>query len=179
MAGRPWEQFLTEQDKQHLSGRARRGVGFGQRPALLLIDLYRGVFGDKREPLLEAVSHWPGSCGPVAWDSLAYTQTLLAAAREAGLPVIYSTGLAEAQSGVKGFSEAKLRNGAPAVVEDPVMEEHNRRKYDLIDEVAPLPGEAVVRKASPSVFWGTPLAAHLNQLGIDPSSSPGKALAAA
>jgi nicotinamidase-related amidase len=167
MANRVWDQFLTEQDKTHLSGRARRPVGFGQRPALLMIDLYRGVFGDKREPLLEAIARWPGSCGPVAWDALAHAQTLLAAAREAGIPVIHSTGLAEAESGVKGFSDAKLRNGRPAPLLDPAVEESSRRKYELMDEVAPLPAEAVLRKASPSVFWGTPLVAHLNHLGID------------
>jgi nicotinamidase-related amidase len=42
-----------------------------------------------------------------------------------------------------------------------------QRRYDIIDEVAPLPGEAVLRKSSPSAFWGTPLAGHLNYLGVD------------
>jgi nicotinamidase-related amidase len=28
-------------------------------------------------------------------------------------------------------------------------------------------GEAVLRKSSPSAFWGTPLAGHLNYLGVD------------
>ena len=41
------------------------------------------------------------------------------------------------------------------------------RKYDIIEQVEPLPGEAVLRKSSPSAFWGTPLAGHLNQLGTD------------
>jgi maleamate amidohydrolase len=30
-------------------------------PALLLIDLYRAVFGDRPQPLLEAIKEWPGS----------------------------------------------------------------------------------------------------------------------
>jgi len=42
-----------------------------------------------------------------------------------------------------------------------------QRRYDIVDEVAPLPGEAVLRKSSPSAFWGTPLAGHLNYLGVD------------
>jgi hypothetical protein len=41
MAERVWEKFLTEQDKATLVGKADRRVGFGERPALLLIDLYR------------------------------------------------------------------------------------------------------------------------------------------
>ena len=43
---RTWEKFLTEQDKAHLSRSSKKTVGFGNRPALLLIDLYRAVFGD-------------------------------------------------------------------------------------------------------------------------------------
>ena len=45
--------------------------------------------------------------------------------------------------------------------------ERRHRQYEIIDEVAPLPGEAVLRKTSPSAFWGTPLIGHLNYLGID------------
>jgi hypothetical protein len=40
MAERVWEKFLTEQDKATLQGKADRRIGFGERPALLLIDLY-------------------------------------------------------------------------------------------------------------------------------------------
>ena len=40
-----------------------RRIGFGKRPALLLIDLYRWVFGDRPGPLLEAIKTWPGSRG--------------------------------------------------------------------------------------------------------------------
>jgi len=47
------------------------------------------------------------------------------------------------------------------------MLDRERRKFDIIDEVEPLPGEAVLKKLSPSAFWGTPLVAHLNQLAID------------
>jgi len=42
-----------------------------------------------------------------------------------------------------------------------------RRRDDIIDEVAPIPGEMVIRKASPSAFWGTPLVGHLIDHGID------------
>jgi len=45
--------------------------------------------------------------------------------------------------------------------------ERRSRKYDIIEQVEPLPGEAVLRKLSPSAFWGTPLVGHLNQLSID------------
>ena len=63
MPERIWDKFLTEQDKASLEGRQERRIGWGEHPALLFIDLYRAVFGDKPEPLLEAIKRWPSSCG--------------------------------------------------------------------------------------------------------------------
>src|SRR5204862_7572805 len=67
---RVWDRFLTEQDRAHVAMSSRREKGFGQRPALLIIDMYRWVFGDKPEPLLDAVKTWPGSCGLAGWEAL-------------------------------------------------------------------------------------------------------------
>jgi maleamate amidohydrolase len=41
------------------------------------------------------------------------------------------------------------------------------RMSDIIDEVAPLPGELVIAKAGPSVFSGTPLLGQLTARRID------------
>ena len=76
-AQRVWEPFLTDQDRAHLASAPDRRVGFGERPALLLIDLYRWVFGDAPRPLLEAVKTWPGSCGLAAWEAVPHLQRLL------------------------------------------------------------------------------------------------------
>lgn len=163
MAGRIWERYMTEQDRAHNNMQEPRRVGFGDKPALLLIDLYRWVFGDKPEPLLEAVKTWPGSCGMAGWDALPHIQRLLRLARDAGIPVIHTTGLDGA--GVESWAALGQRRGP----RDPrrATDERSRRKFDIIDEVKPLPGEAVLRKASPSAFWGTPLVGHLNFLGVD------------
>jgi hypothetical protein len=76
MGERVWDRFLTEQDKAQVVQAGDRRVGYGSKPALLLVDLYRWVFGDKPEPLLEAMKTWPGSCGPTAWKALPYIQHL-------------------------------------------------------------------------------------------------------
>ena len=163
MPERIWDKFLTAQDKAHLALSSRRRVGFGDRPALLLIDLYRWVFGDEPRPLLEAVADWPGSCGLAAWDALLHIQTLLGAAREAGIPIVHVTGLDHA--GIAGW--AAPRGGVYAGDSSPEMAARRERQYDIIDEAAPIDGEAVLRKSSPSAFWGTPLVGHLNYLGVD------------
>jgi maleamate amidohydrolase len=163
MPERVWDRFLTEQDHAHLAMSTHRRIGFGKRPALLLIDLYRWVFGDQPEPLLEAIKSWPGSCGPAAWQAIPSIQTLLKAARDAKIPIIHMTGLD--QSGMEGWSAR--REPSQRAELSPEALDRRKRRYDIVDEVGPLPGEAVLRKSSPSAFWGTPLAGHLNYLGVD------------
>ena len=152
MSERVWDRFLTEQDKAHVAMKASSPIGFGKKPALLLIDLYRWVFGDKPEPVLEAIKEWPGSCGMAGWDAIPHIQTLLQAAREAGIPIIHISGLPGA-----GVDEWSFRRDTSSTNLSAEALERRRNKFDIIDEVQPLPGEAVLRKLSPSAFWGTPL----------------------
>ena len=167
MTERVWDQYLTEQDKQHLAASGHTTKGFGQRPALLMIDLYRWVFGDKPLPLLEAIKEWPGSCGLAAWESLPHIQSLLATARAVGMPVVHVTGLADSESGILGWANARNRAGKTGYLGSDAKRARTSGMYDIVDEVAPIEGEAFMRKASPSPFYGTPLLAHLSLLGVD------------
>lgn len=167
MAERVWDRFLTAQDQAHLALSRDRRVGFGQRPALLLIDLYRWVFGDAPQPLLDGLADWPGYCGMAGWNALPHIQALIRGAREAGIPVVHVTGLHPDQAGVVGWNEAAHGGESRSASSDPLVRDRVARMYDIVDEVAPIPGEAVLRKSAPSAFSGTPLAAHLNYLGVD------------
>jgi nicotinamidase-related amidase len=164
---RVWDQFLAAEDAATLKERPHQVWGFGQRPALVLIDLYRWVFGDSRpESVLAAMKDWPGTCGPQAWDALPHLQRVLAAAREAEIPIVHVTGLHPADSGVAAWAtrgNKETSNGAG----DPVMADKVRRRFDIVDEVKPLPGEAVLRKAAPSGFFGTLLMSHLHAFDVD------------
>jgi len=163
MVERVWERFLTEQDKATLVGKAERRIGFGERPALLLIDLYRWVFGDKPEAVTEAIKTWPGSCGLAGWNALPYIQRLLAKAREVGIPIIHVTGM----DGVAVEPWAFRRDTKKRATMTAEELDRFRRRYDIVDQVKPIPGETVFKKVSPSAFWGTPLIGHLNFLGVD------------
>ncbi|HEX9442816.1 MAG TPA: isochorismatase family protein [Candidatus Binatia bacterium] len=163
MAERVWDRFLTEQDKATLGIKQPRAIGFGERPALLLIDLYRWVFGDKPEPVVEAMKTWPGSCGLAGWNALPHIQKLLAKARQVGIPVIHITGL----DGVNVEPWAVRRDGTKRANMSQEQLERMRRRFDIVDEVTPIPGETVLKKTSPSAFWGTPLIGHLNFMGVD------------
>jgi nicotinamidase-related amidase len=163
MTKRVWDDFLTAQDKASLSERPHVNYGFGERPALILIDLYRWVFGDRPQPLLEAIKEWPGSCGMAGWDALPHIVRLLEAARKAEIPVIHITGLDGA--GIQGWSEQgrTTANGKRGTSSPDKL----ARRFDIVDEVAPRPGEVYLRKTSPSAFWGTPLMAALNAARVD------------
>jgi nicotinamidase-related amidase len=165
MAERVWDKFLTERDRAHLAKSRRQPVGFGERPALLLVDLYRWVFGDSPEEITQAVNRWPGSCGPDGWAAVPYIQQLLASARAAEIPIVHMTGLGGC--GVPGWSDRKLRRFTEKQSQDADEADRLRRQYDIIDEVAPLPGEAVLHKSSPSSFFGTPLVPFLNLHAVD------------
>ncbi len=162
MSERVWDRYVTEQDRASLAAVRDRRVGFGERPGLLMVDLYRWVFGDRPQALLEALPTWPGSCGLAGWEALPSIQRLLQAARTAGIPVFHVTGLDEA--GMPGWNEAIHSAGGRGGSQ---RAEHLKRRYQIVDEVAPIEGEVVLRKTAPSAFWGTPLMAEVHRRGVD------------
>jgi maleamate amidohydrolase len=133
----------------------RREVGVGPSPALIAIDLYELVYQGGAKPVPQVMKTHPNSCGEYAWAAIAPTQRLFAAARVAGLPVFYSTGDTRSQSQPKNL-RATRRQGVRI---DPAM-------YAIRPEFAPHPEDVVITKVRASAFYGTPLAAHLTQLGV-------------
>ncbi|MPZ72567.1 MAG: isochorismatase family protein [Nitriliruptorales bacterium] len=149
-----WTDVLGA-DERVLDARGPRERRLGRRPALLLIDLYRKVFGDRPEPLADAIQRWPASCGPAAWAALGPLRDLLAAARAAQVPVIHTTGESRPEATLGGATRRRVGDvGRPA-------------DYDIVDAVAPVPGESVIYKGRASAFFGTPLASWLRRLGVD------------
>src|SRR5439155_6534448 len=161
MNSRPWDRFLTDEDKEHLAASQHHPIGFGEKPALLLIDIYRGVFGDQPEPLLESIKTWPGSMGLLGWEALKQVQQVLEVAREVGIPVIHATGNNE----VPHWSDRRERMRTDGG--DSAAADRHRRRFEIMPEVAPISGEVVIRKSSPSAFFGTALPMHLNYIDVD------------
>ena len=160
MTERVWDRYLSAQDRERAAASPAMRKGGGTRPVLLLVDLYRWVFGDEPKPLLEAIEEWPGSCGLNGWQALPHIQRLLGEARALGIPVVHMTGM----EGMPGWRDSNPRGGRS---DDPAMIERRRRRYQIVDEVAPRRGEVVLEKSAPSAFWGTPLVGHLVSLGAD------------
>lgn len=124
-----------------------RRVGFGSRPALILIDFCMGYF-DKSCDLYAGVD-----------DALASALRVRAAARAAGVPVILTNVVYHpmALNGGRFFEKAApLQNfleGSPMGAWGPGLE--------------PFADELVVSKQYPSAFFGTSLASTLTAMGVD------------
>lgn len=123
-------------------------IGYGERPALVVIDLIQG-FTNPDLPLGADLS-----------TQLAETRRLLGSARVAGIPVYYTTVSYEEQdlrdAGIWAKKMAgimTLREGMPEVEVDPF--------------VGRLPGEPLIVKKYASSFFGTDLLSRLNSLRID------------
>ncbi len=121
--------------------------GFGQRPALLIIDFVNG-FADPAQ--------FGG--GNIA-EAIANTKRLLAFCRDKKIPVAHSRVVYAddgADAGVfamKAPSLLKLTETAHA--------------SQIVDELAPVEGEYIVRKTQASPFYGTSLDGWLQVKGVD------------
>src|SRR5215813_784800 len=109
----------------------RRDVKVGRNPAVLAIDLYNKAYQGGDRPVREVNRRYSGSCGKHAWKALEPTRRLLAAARKAGLPVIYTTRHADT-AGVHSTHRKK--------------ETESEELYHIKAEVAPAPGDIVIYK---------------------------------
>jgi maleamate amidohydrolase len=133
----------------------RRELFVGPAPALLAIDLYELAYQGGARPVAEVAREHPASCGEHAWAAIPATQRLFAAARAAGIPVFYSTRDARPESGPRAVLATRRQDAPP----DPAV-------YAIKADFAPRPGDVVIGKQRASAFFGTPLAAHLTQLGV-------------
>lgn len=125
-------------------------VGWGERPALVIVDFSIAF--------TNAAAQF-NSGGNGYDDEVARTAVLLAAMREAGLPVFHTTiayepGLADAGLWAKKIPWLDgLREDSPEVGIDPRLE--------------PAADEPVIVKKYPSVFFQTDLDARLKAAGVD------------
>jgi maleamate amidohydrolase len=123
------------------------GLGWGDRPALVLIDMMRAYFT-------------PGSPfdlgSPAAVEGCA---TLLASARAAGIPVLHTRVRYNDDLSDGGLFVRKVPALA-ALVDGNALGE-------FVPALEPAPGEVVVVKQYASAFFGTSLAATLTAKGID------------
>lgn len=139
-----WQDLTEEERAVYARAGYHRAFGLGTAPALLIVDVEYNFTGDVPEPILDSIAKYPDSCGEAAWRSVPAIVRLLAAARAARIPVVYSHGTPTGD-----------RPGTP------------RRGTGIIDEISPRADEYVVAKSAASAFHDTGVARHLAYRGVD------------
>lgn len=145
-----WDDVIPAEDKAMLDRyRGAKEVGFGERPALLIVDMTYAFVDDR-------FSSGYSKTGVPCAENIA---TLLGVARGRGIPVFYSTNDDRGSSQLMGNWKSR---GARAMEEDGLPYAH-----DIFPAVAPRDGETVLVKSKPSVFYGTQLSGLLIYNQID------------
>jgi len=142
---------LPEQYRETFDFYVRKGfaarVGFGARPALLVIDIIR-AFTDLRSPLASNLD-----------DQVAAIRSMLAAARERDIPVIFSTVAYDAELQEAGIWIRKIPSNSWLV--------EGSEWVELDARLDRRPREMLLVKKYASCFFGTDLAARLVSRQVD------------
>ena len=155
---RPWLERIPGEDLDvyELSGFGG-SAGFGSRPALLVIDVQYRTAGDRPAPIREAITTmYPTACGDRAWTAMGHIVRLIAAAREAGIPIVYPYVAPK-----KAIDAGRFGAINPQVTS---IDEHG---YEFVAEVAPVDGDVLLPKRHASAFFGTALVSYLVDFGVD------------
>jgi len=156
-----WDRFLTPRDREAFAAAGYAApMGFGQRPALMIVDVSYNFCGDRPEPLLKSIAKWRNSCGEDAWRAITHIRRLIDACHGRGFPIFYSTNTRRPD----GFDAGAWRWKNAREFEDP---EHDIKSNDIVAEIAPSPQDVVIYKTKPSAFFGTPLISFLIDLKVD------------
>ncbi|MFS2012385.1 N-carbamoylsarcosine amidohydrolase [Azospirillum sp. CT11-132] len=124
-------------------------IGFGERPALLVIDFMQG-YTTEGAPLY----------APGVVSAVAETVELLDAARRHGVPVVHTN---------IRYHPGHFADGGMWVRKAPVMKDmvEGNPLAAFCPEVTPRPDEVVISKQYASAFFGTSLAPMLHAMGVD------------
>lgn len=134
--------------RQNYAGVFDGRIGFGKSPALLLVDYIR-AYSEAGSPLfMESTAAAVRSTGE-----------LLSRFRQAGLPVLYTRVIYNANGTDGGWFVRKVPVLRRMVEGEPLA--------GFIPSLAPQPGETIITKQYASAFFGTSLAATLTALTID------------
>lgn len=123
-------------------------LGFGQRPAVLVVDFIR-AYTTPDSPLY----------APAVATAVQETVSILALAREKQIPVIYTQVLYNPNFQDGGLFVQKVPVLKTMVAGEPLAE--------IVPELAPTAADTIIVKQYASAFFGTSLAAMLTSLRID------------
>jgi len=153
-----WDQYLNESDRAVLDrGRFARRMGYGTKPAVIVIDAQRYMVGE------EGNDHaWPSSCGAVGRTALGHIQRIVQQAQDSSVPCFFTLFELDPQGkdiGVYGRKRDLLDSPHWCLAGTPGAQ--------LSPALTPSQRDVVFVKKKPSGFHGTPLLGYLVERQID------------
>ncbi len=138
---------MSDDLKENYRGAFDGSLGFGEKPALILVDFVQAYFE-------ESSALYAG-----ADDALSSALRIRGAARAAGIPVFYTNVVYEEGGGNGGVFYRKVPALEVFVAGNPLG--------NWPEGLQPAKDEVVISKQYPSAFFGTSLADELTKRGID------------
>jgi nicotinamidase-related amidase len=166
---RVWHRFLTERDRAYftLAG-PPPPVGFGDVPALILIDNSIAALGEQRLPFLEGIKSYPLSMGLEGWNAVDLLKELLDLCRDQGMLIVHTTMLTGPNVARDYYSATRLRPDYRTQRAPSAMNMNGAGSiWDIVQPLEPLEDEILIRKPAPSAFHGTSLSAILRLFAVD------------
>ena len=139
---------MSETRENNYTGVFDTATGYGNRPAVLVID-FINAYTTEGAPFF----------GQGVVDAVAHSVALLEAARKAGAPVIYTKVLYHPSGADGGLFVKKVPALRMLVEGEPLAE--------IDPKIPPAPEDLVIVKNYPSPFFGTSLNSTLMGLGVD------------
>lgn len=139
---------MTDTRETNYAGVFDTNIGFGRRPCVLVIDFIRAY-----------TTKGAAFFGQGVVDAVEATVDLLAEARRAKVPIIYTKVLYHPSGMDGGLFVKKVPALRSLVAGEPLAE--------IDDRIPPQPEDLVIVKNYPSCFFGTSLASTLAGLGVD------------
>lgn len=158
-----WMDHLTPEDRDVLErGKWAQPSGYGERPALILIDCQYYMTGIRGAP--DNAERYPLACGQVAFDATDEMKRLLDASRAAGIPVFFTRYVVDPINDDVGMFHRKVGAGVGRGENLYFAGTHGA---EIVDDLEPLETEIVIDKKKKSAFFGTPLLSLLIDRRVD------------
>jgi maleamate amidohydrolase len=148
---RPWDGVISPEEEASYEKAGWGGsVGFGEKPALVVVDMYR-AFVDPDYPF----------SGHGALTTAGHIKKLLEIFREGALPVFFTTAplLAALTPAARGRWKARATTASALM--------QSQEAFDLWPDLGRRDDEPIIVKTYPSAFFGTTLASQLIYHRVD------------
>jgi nicotinamidase-related amidase len=153
---KPWDGIVPAEDIASFGrgfANSDRPLRAGKKPALVIVDMTRN-FVD---------SGYPTGWSPTGYPAVETNRRLLDEARRMGIPIYFTKA-----SIMEADVPAPEDRGRWRTANAPVVDLSLPPGDEVVDALAPWPGEIVIHKASaPSAFFGTRLISYLVYHNVD------------